>query len=62
MTQTNQPTTTLTFGETARRLGEDVQTIRRWARAEQVPTVRDGRRIRIPAEWVAAELDRLGRA
>ena len=52
-------TTTLTFGETARRLGEDVNTIRRWVKSEQCPVVVVGRARRIPAQWVAAELDRL---
>ena len=44
--------TALTFGQAAQRLGEDVQTIRRWVRNEQCPTVRDGRRVRIPESWV----------
>lgn len=42
----------LTLGEAARRLGEDVNTVRRWVRAEQCPVIRDGRKIRIPAAWV----------
>lgn len=41
----------LTFGQVANRLGVDVHTVRRWVRTEQCPTVRDGRRVRIPAEW-----------
>lgn len=44
--------TLLTFGETARRLGCDVNVVRRWVRTEQCPVVRDGRRQRIPAAWV----------
>ena len=55
----NTTDTALTFGETARRLGETVQTIRRWVRSEQCPVVVVGRARRIPAAWVAAELDRL---
>lgn len=47
--------TGLTFGETARRLGVDVQTIRRWARTEQCPVIREGRAVRVPADWVAAQ-------
>lgn len=42
----------LTPGEAARRLGEDVNTIRRWVRTEQCPMIRDGRKLRIPAAWV----------
>jgi len=42
----------LTFGQVAARLGIDVQTVRRWARAEQCPTVRVGRATRVPASWV----------
>ena len=48
-------TTTLTLGETAQRLGVDVQTIRRWVRTEQCPSVRVGRAVRVPAAWVEAE-------
>ena len=60
MTTTPDPMTdALTVGEAARLLGEDVNLVRRWARTEQCPTIRDGRRVRIPAAWVAAELDRL---
>jgi len=54
-TPDNTATDALTFGQAAQRLGEDVQTIRRWVRNEQCPTVRDGRRVRIPAAWVAAQ-------
>lgn len=50
----------LTFGQAARHLGVDVQTIRRWARTEQCPTVREGRTVRVPAAWVAAEARREG--
>jgi len=46
------PTTALTFGQTARRLGIGVQTVRRWVRTEQCPTVRVGAATRIPAAWV----------
>lgn len=45
----------LTFGQAARRLGVDVSVIRRWARTEQCPVVREGRAVRIPREWVEAE-------
>ncbi|WP_079681723.1 helix-turn-helix domain-containing protein [Mycobacteroides abscessus] len=41
----------LTFGQVAQRLGVEVQTVRRWVRTEQCPVVREGRRVRIPAEW-----------
>jgi len=47
----------LTFAQAAQRLGCDVNLIRRWVRAEQVPVIRDGRRVRIPAEWVAQQPD-----
>lgn len=42
----------LTFGQAAARLGVDVNTVRRWVRTEQCPTVRDGRAVRVPAAWV----------
>ena len=42
----------LTVGATAARLGVDVQTVRRWVRSEQAPTVRDGRKVRILLTWV----------
>jgi len=42
----------LTLGQAARRLGVDVQTIRRWVRTEQCPSVRVGRAVRVPAAWV----------
>lgn len=42
----------LTLSEAARRLGEDVNTVRRWVRTEQCPVLRDGRKVRIPAAWV----------
>ena len=38
--------------EVAARLGADVQTIRRWARTEQCPTIRVGHATRIPAAWI----------
>jgi excisionase family DNA binding protein len=41
----------LTFAEVARRLGVDVNTIRRNVRAEQISVVRIGRKVRIPAAW-----------
>ena len=56
-TKTDNTASGLTFGQTAQRLGIGVNT-RRWVRAEQCPVVRDGHQIRIPATWVAAELDR----
>lgn len=46
----------LTIGEAADRLGVSVGDVRRWVRSEQCPVVRDGRKIRIPTAWVAAEL------
>jgi excisionase family DNA binding protein len=36
----------LTFGQVAERLGVGVLTIRQWARTEQCPVVRDGRKVR----------------
>jgi excisionase family DNA binding protein len=42
----------LTFAEVAARLGVDVNTIRRNVRADQIPVVRVGRKVRIPAAWV----------
>ncbi|WP_152967024.1 excisionase family DNA-binding protein [Mycobacterium heckeshornense] len=42
----------LTFGQVAARLGVDVITVRRWARTEECPVIVDGRKRRIPAEWV----------
>jgi excisionase family DNA binding protein len=43
----------LTFTQAAQVLGVDVQTVRRWVRTEQCPTVRDHRgRVRIPRAWV----------
>lgn len=47
----------LTFGQVAQRLGCDVNVVRRWARTEQCPTVRDGRRVRIPAAWVTEQIE-----
>jgi excisionase family DNA binding protein len=42
----------LTFAEVAKRLGVDVNTIRRNVEADQIPVVCRGRKVRIPAEWV----------
>jgi excisionase family DNA binding protein len=39
----------LTFAQAAQRLGIGILEIRRMVRAEQIPVVRDGRRVRIPA-------------
>jgi excisionase family DNA binding protein len=47
----------LTFGEVAARFGVDVVQVRRWVRTEQCPTIREGRRVRIPAAWVDAQSD-----
>lgn len=44
--------TLLTFSQAAERLGVDVQTVRRWVRTEQCPTIRVGSAVRIPAAWV----------
>jgi excisionase family DNA binding protein len=53
MTTTNTPKSDLlTFAEVARRLGVDVNTIRRNVRADQIPVVRKGSKVRIPAAWV----------
>jgi excisionase family DNA binding protein len=43
---------TLTLAQTAERLGVHVSDVRRWVRTEQCPVVRDGRMVRIPADWV----------
>lgn len=50
--------TTLTIPQAAAALGEHPDTIRRWIRTEQCPVERVGRRVRIPAEWVAQEAGR----
>jgi excisionase family DNA binding protein len=42
----------LTFAQVAAILGEDVRTIERNVRAEQIPVVRIGRKRRIPKAWV----------
>jgi excisionase family DNA binding protein len=42
----------LTFAEVAARLGVDVNTVRRNVKADQIPVVRRGRKVRIPAAWV----------
>jgi excisionase family DNA binding protein len=42
----------LTFVEVAERLGVDINTIRRNVKADQIPVVRRGRKVRIPAAWV----------
>jgi excisionase family DNA binding protein len=54
---TTPPENTMTFGQVAARLGVEVTTIRRWVRTEQCPTLRDGRRVRIPAAWVDGLLE-----
>ena len=46
----------LTFAEAAERLGVGVLDVRRMVRTEQCPVVRDGRRVRIPADWCADPL------
>lgn len=46
------PAAALTLGQAAARLGVEVTTVRRWARTEQCPTVREGRSVRIPAAFV----------
>lgn len=46
------PSAALTLGQAAARLGVEVTTVRRWARTEQCPTVREGRSVRIPAAFV----------
>jgi excisionase family DNA binding protein len=47
-----EPTGLLTLAQVAARLGIHVLTVRRWVRTVQCPTVRDGRRVRIPSSWV----------
>jgi excisionase family DNA binding protein len=42
----------LTFAEVAVQLGVDVNTIHRNVKADQIPVVRRGRKVRIPAAWV----------
>lgn len=41
----------LTFAQVAARLGVHPDDVRRWARTEQCPTVRIGRKVRVPAAW-----------
>lgn len=48
--------TGLTFSEAARGLQCDVAVIKRWAKTEQCPVVRDGRKVRIPRSWVDEQL------
>ena len=48
----------LTFAQTAQRLGVGVLTVRAWARTDLCPVVRDGRRVRIAAWWVAELIGR----
>lgn len=52
--------TGLTFGEAARRLQCDVNVIRRSVRTELCQVIVDGRRKRLPGDWVAEQLERLG--
>ncbi|MDV3136757.1 helix-turn-helix domain-containing protein [Mycobacterium sp. 29Ha] len=53
----------LTFAQAAARLGVHPDDVRRWARTEQCPVVRIGRKVRVPAAWAddpaawLAELD-----
>ena len=42
----------LTFAEVAERLCVDVNIIRRNVRADQLPVVRVGQKVRMPAAWV----------
>ena len=49
---TTSPGRLLTFGQAAARLGVGVSDVRRMARTERCPTVRVGRRVRIPAAWI----------
>ena len=51
-----EPDRALTAGQVAARLGESVETVRRWMRTEQCPTVRVGRATRVPESWVDAQL------
>jgi excisionase family DNA binding protein len=55
-------TAALTFGQVAGRLGVGVLDVRRWARSEQMPTVRVGRATRVPADWVREQERRLAAA
>lgn len=41
----------LTFTQAAQRLGVHADDVAQWARTEQCPTVRDGRKVRVPSEW-----------
>lgn len=50
----------LTIGQAANELGVYLGDFKRWVRDEQVPLVRDGRKVRVPASWVAAELAATG--
>ncbi|WP_094357629.1 MerR family transcriptional regulator [Mycobacterium marinum] len=56
---TQRPERGLTFGEVAARFGVDAPQVKRLVRTEQCPTIRDGRRVRIPAAWVDAQPDAL---
>lgn len=49
--------TGLMFGQTAAKLGVDVQQVRRWVRHEDAPAIVDERRKRIPTAWVGEQLD-----
>ena len=55
---TNITSELLTFAQAAERLGVGVLTIRSWVRTDHCPVVRDGRRVRIPAQWVDGLLAR----
>ena len=45
-------------GDRSERLGVGVLTIRSWVRTDHCPVVRDGRLVRIPAQWVDGLLAR----
>jgi excisionase family DNA binding protein len=51
MNDTN-PTETLTLAQTAGLLGLGAMEIRRLVRTEQLPVIREGRKIRIPAQFI----------
>jgi|ERR1700704_1458789 excisionase family DNA binding protein len=49
---TSSPHQLMTFAETAEQLSVDVNTTRRNVRADQIPVMRPGRKVLIPAAWV----------
>ncbi len=46
----------LTFRETSEWIKVKVPTLRKWAAQRQMPTVRIGRGLRVPASWVRDQI------